>query len=154
VLIAADGDAGAGVSVEVGTGVGVTVGAGVDAVDGAGVDAAGAEGATDEIGAEGMVAAGASCGGTVIGAACCRTGAGAGLGAEATGGAATVPWPGQALPVLPPQTGVNDAIATTISSGCAAEREVAAVRPSRTAHRVASICCFRMRFSIIYLPLP
>jgi len=115
VLIEAAGAAGAG--------VGANVGAGADAVDGGGVDAAGTDGGTDAIGADGMVADGASCCGTVTGAGCCKTGAGTGWGAGITGEAATGGGavagavPGQGRPVLPPQTVLDEAIATIISSG-------------------------------------
>ena len=88
-----------------------------------GVDATGADGTTAVVGADGTVEDGASCCGTVTGAGCCGTGAGKGFGAGiagvvATGGetlAGAVP--GQALPVLPPQTVLDEAIATIISSG-------------------------------------
>ena len=58
--------------------------------------------------------------------------------------------PGQGRPVLPPQMVLVDAIATIISSGMAsaAMLEPVQVRPSRTAHSVASICFLDMSFSI------
>jgi hypothetical protein len=73
------------------------------------------------------------------------TGVGEGFGAgitgeAATGGAGAGAVPGQARPVLPPHTVLDDAIATTISSGrcSAAEGESANVNPNRTAHITAS----------------
>src|SRR5205823_7456033 len=80
-------------------------------------------------------------------------GLGTGITGEAAtgGGAVTGAGPGQALPVLPPQTLLDDAIATRISAGrCSATASgTARVRPSRTVHVAASICLFSMSFSII-----
>jgi hypothetical protein len=89
------------------------------------------------------------------------TGVGDGLGAgitgdAATGGVGTGAVPGQARPVLPPQTLLDDAIATIISSGVdsAATMEPAQVKPSRSAHTTDKGCFFNMSFSTIYLPVP
>jgi len=123
-------ETGAGVDVwdegDVGIGVGV---AGVGAGFGAGITG---EAATGGVGSG--VGAGAG------------EGFGAGITGEAAtgGGAVTGAVPGQALPVLPPQTVLDEAIATIISSGMAsaAMLEPAQVKPSRTATITASIAFF------------
>ena len=127
-----------------------------------GIDAAGADDGTDVVGADGTIGDGASCcgtvtgagcWGTVIGPGCCWTGAGAGLGAgitgeAATGGVGTGAAPGQGRPVLPPQTLLDNAIATIISSGiCSAAWVPAIVRPSRTVHITAATIVFMSQIS-------
>jgi len=67
-------------------------------------------------------------------------GFGAGITGEAAsgGGTGVGAVPGQRRPVLPPQTLLNDAIATSISSGSAAEIEPAHVNPNRAAYITAN----------------
>ena len=143
--------AGVGVGVITGAEVGVVLGAGVGA-SGVGVTGVG-EGF--EAGITGATAAGGVAGGVGI------TGVGDGLGAgitgeAATGGVGTGAVPGQARPVLPPHTLLDDAIATIISPGrcSAAMMEPVQVKPSRTAHTTARGCFFSMMFSKAYLPMP
>ena len=145
----------AGVGVVLGAGVGVALIAGVD-TGGVGVTGVGdgfGAGITGEA-ATGGVAGGVAGGVGVTGVG---EGFGAGItGEAATGGVCAGAVPGQGRPVLPPHTGLDDAIATIISPGrcSAAMMEPVQVKPSRTAHTTARGCFFSMMFSKAYLPMP
>jgi len=132
--------------VGVGVGVGVVIGvgavgtAGLEIVTGAGAGTGAGLGTGAGVTGDSTVR-GAGAGTTTVGDAGAGTETGgAGALREAAGGA-TGASPGQALPVLPPQTLLDDAMATIISSGScsAADADSATVRLTRTVNTLARI---------------